>query len=434
MSSHDADVLIIGAGAAGLAALNKLHHAGVKAIAIEARGRIGGRIHTIHDALSPVPVELGAEFVHGRPEETWDIVRQAGLTIYETEGKSVRAGSDEPGTDDDAVWRLMVQMEDYASKESDLSFDAFLAKVSYPARAKALATAFVEGFNAAHADIIGIAGLAEDAQAAAAIDGDRSFRVLNGYDAVVNNLLGGLESKLLLNCVVEGIEWKRGQVRAHTRSTLTNNHRSFSARHVVVTVPLGVLQTGGIRFSPEPETHLYACRRLALGQVFRVVLRFKEAFWLRDERFADAGFIFSNEQCFPTWWTTLPVPAPVLTAWSAGSHADPLLGRSEEEVMAEALKSLAQITQFPNAMIQDLLRSASFHDWHADPFARGAYSYVPAGALAFRKTLASPAEQTLYFAGEATDLGGHSATVHGAIASGRRAAAQVLADAGKTES
>jgi monoamine oxidase len=143
----------------------------------------------------------------------------------------------------------------------------------------------------------------------------------------------------------------------------------------------------------------------------------------------DVGFIFSKEAVFPTWWTTLPTRSAVLTGWSAGAYAEGLQGKSRAEILNQALQSLARITGLPGEMIDSQLEAMYFHDWCADPYARGAYSYVPAGALNARKQLAVPVEGTLYFAGEATDQNGYSATVHGAIASGRRAAWQILSSA-----
>jgi monoamine oxidase len=76
--------------------------------------------------------------------------------------------------------------------------------------------------------------------------------------------------------------------------------------------------------------------------------------------------------------------------------------------------------------IEDLTESAAYHDWQTDPFARGAYSYVKAGGDSAQAGLAAPLEQTLFFAGEATDVSGYHGTVHGAIASGHRAAQEIL--------
>jgi len=102
------------------------------------------------------------------------------------------------------------------------------------------------------------------------------------------------------------------------------------------------------------------------------------------------------------------------------------LPRPRLEIIGKAVADLSRIMGLRQDRLSGLLENAYFHDWHADPYARGAYSYVPVGALGARERLAKPVEDTLYFAGEATELNGHSATVHGAIASGKRAARQIL--------
>jgi monoamine oxidase len=119
----------------------------------------------------------------------------------------------------------------------------------------------------------------------------------------------------------------------------------------------------------------------------------------------------------------------LLTGWSAGPHADELLDQSRSVVVSAALTALARMTGYARERLNGLLEAAYTHGWDEDPFALGAYSYVPAGALDARKRLAEPVAGTLYFAGEATNLDGHSGTVHGAIASGKRAARQCIAAA-----
>jgi monoamine oxidase len=158
----------------------------------------------------------------------------------------------------------------------------------------------------------------------------------------------------------------------------------------------------------------------------RVVLRFSHAWWEERGDFTDAGFWLSQENYFPTWWNTLPARTSLLTGWSAGPHADNLLGLTKSEIIQRALEDLSRLTGHSLHNLKASLQAAHFHNWHDDPFARGAYSYVPAGALHEREALAQPVENTLFFAGEATELNGHSATVHGAIATGYRAAQQVL--------
>jgi monoamine oxidase len=411
----DLDVIIIGAGVAGLAAQRELNRAGAKTVCIEARDRIGGRILTVHDPLSPVPIELGAEFIHGRPPEIWNIIESAVLTAYDCTERALHIKEGKIQDRSDAwlpVDEVMEDMRKAADKGPDQSFVEFLRSTSHSSEAKQLATSYVEGFNAARADLIGIASLAEDARAAEKIDGDRSFRILNGYDSIALQLLDG---EVRLNSVVESVEWGSAGVTVQTRSALTSQKQTLKSRRAIVTVPLGVLQAGSIRFDPEPTDILHAAHQLEFGHVVRVILRFRDRAWERKPELADAGFLLSQESVFPTWWTPLPMRAPIITGWSAGPKATP------EATIKRAVEQLERITGLDVAV-----EAAYFHDWLTDPFARGAYSYVPAGAMGARETMARPVAQTLYFAGEATETNGHSATVHGAIASGFRAARQIL--------
>ena len=437
LAKFDYDCIIVGAGAAGLSALVELDRAGYRVACLEARDRIGGRILTVRDSFCPIPVELGPEFVHGRPPEVWDIIRSASLPVYDCADAAVHVRNGKVQTHDDAwepVDRLMTEMQKAASEGRDQTFAEFLDHSSFPSEAKELSTSFVEGFNAARKDVIGIASLSQDRTASAAIDGDRSFRLVSGYDSVMQKLfqrVSGVNTRLCLNTVVTDIEWRAGSVTLNSCSFLTGQSTQTTAGKLILTVPLGVLgaepnTVGYIRWNPIPHEIIKAAAALAFGQVIRIVFRFQKSFWEDNADFADAGFFLSNEELFPAWWTPLAVRAPILTGWSAGPHADRLLGLSREAVVNHAIQSVAGILGINSDLVSSMLEQVYFHNWHADPFARGAYSYVPAGAMAARQALAVPVEDTLFFAGEATELNGHSATVHGAIASGRRAAQQVI--------
>jgi monoamine oxidase len=344
---------------------------------------------------------------------------------------AMRAGRllrrDEPG---DSIDQVMEAIKKAAvTPDADESFTEFLDSAEFPSKTKQWATAYVEGFNAAEASRISVASLAEDARAGDEIDRDRSFRVLNGYDAVAHCLIDSLpHPRVRLNRIVHRVQWGSNAVRVHHRSSTSDRDEILACRRLIVTIPLGVLQAnepapGAITFDPPPGKILEAAKSLAFGNVYRVTLRFDRPFWESHPALAQAGFVFSQEAVFPTWWTTRPVQSPVLTGWSAGPAARPLLGRSEVDIAWEALASLTRIT----GLRPSNLEAVYFHDWNRDPLARGAYSYVPAGALPLRRILAQPVDGTLFFAGEATDLSGNSGTVHGAITSGKRVAAQLLA-------
>jgi monoamine oxidase len=171
-----------------------------------------------------------------------------------------------------------------------------------------------------------------------------------------------------------------------------------------------------------------ALRGLASGAVVKLLLRFSEPFWraVRDGRYRDASFFHVPAGRIPTFWTAAPETAPLLVAWAGGPRA---LHLSE-------LESPADITRTALAGVQSLfgadidvashLEGYYYHDWQHDPWARGAYSYVLVNGAGARAALAEPVEDTLFFAGEATDTADEAGTVTGALESGVRAAREVL--------
>ncbi|MFL6416071.1 MAG: flavin monoamine oxidase family protein [Bryobacteraceae bacterium] len=441
MEKLDCDVLIVGAGIAGLTAFADLAGKGVRVLCLEARDRIGGRILTVNDPGSSLPIELGPEFIHGRPPETWSLVRDSHLAVYECEERSVhlRNGKVDSSTDAwEQIDEVTEEMKQVAKNGVDRSFFDFIQGVEQPQAVKDLAISYVEGFNAAHKEIISVASLAQDAEAAEKIDGDRNFRFANGYHQIAHALLQRSQNnnaRMRLNAVATRITWKPGHAQIEARSTLTDSGTEVKARRVIITLPLGVLRSpdssaANIKFDPIPTEIMTALESLECGNVTRLVFRFKEAWWEEQHELSDTGFWLSNEKYFPTWWTTLPMRTPLLTAWSAGPHTDELLGQPKSLIVSRALGDLSRITGAVRSRLEEQLEAVHYHDWHSDPFSRGAYSYVRAGALRKRSPLEAAVEQTLFFAGEATELNGHGGTVHGARATGARAARQVLESLG----
>jgi monoamine oxidase len=166
--------------------------------------------------------------------------------------------------------------------------------------------------------------------------------------------------------------------------------------------------------------------RVEVGHVVKIVFRFRERFW------DDFNFVHSDDEYVPTWWSAAPVRAPLLTAWSGGHAADRLLAEGSEAMIGRALDSLAKTFGLSRRRVASLLDATYVHDWQADPFSRGAYSYAGVGGSRAYSELAKPVGNTLFLAGEATSS--QTGTVAGAIASGRRAARQIreaLAKSGK---
>jgi monoamine oxidase len=422
------DVIIIGAGVAGLAAAGVLSRAGKSVLCLEARNRIGGRILTLHDPLSPAAIELGAEFVHGRPPVLWNLIRNHHLLAYEhgAEAWHLHNGRAEKEKQVGQVADRVLSKMAKSRRKRDETFAKYLRRSQHPSRAAAWSRLQVEGFNAAPPDRVGAAALTRDADAAEKIEADRMYRIADGYEAIPAALLDAIpdhSSVLRLNTVVRAVEWRRGHAVVRFRSTMDHRESATDCRSVIVTVPLGVLKSSeSIAFHPEPRATSRAIAALEMGHVDRLTFRFRDPFWEENEKFKKAAFLISNDSPFMTWWTSYPVIAPILTAWSAGSRADALGERSAVALADQALASLSRMLRrripTPEAVY--------FHDWQSDPFARGAYSYVPAGAT--RTALGKPVEGTLYFAGEAASRTGRGGTVDGAIESGVRAAEAILRD------
>jgi monoamine oxidase len=439
-------VLIIGAGAAGLAAAQSLCAAGVRVCVLEARDRIGGRLYTIRDPSFPAPVELGAEFIHGRPPEILEIARAAGLTIAEVTGRHRAVQDGKPAGNDDRfaqVDEIFRRIADPALP--DQTFAEFLSWIDAEEEAKMAARGYVEGFNAARADRISTRSVAYESQAQDAIDGDRAFRITEGYDRVAHWLwdeCGSRSATLHLNTIVTSIQWQRGRVEVEAQPPRGESQPPpvpavFTADRAVITVPLGVLAApeaalGAIRFVPEVPDLKHALTQLEMGQAVRVTMKFSAEAGRRYPILAEPGFIHSDDEGFPTWWTALPAPTSeensplVLTAWAGGPKAERLATMPDADLAERAIHSLARILAVPRGAVASQVLGWHLHNWSLDPFARGAYSYAGVGGLEARRRLAVPVENTLYFAGEATDTEGHAATVHGALASGRRAARQIL--------
>jgi len=177
-------------------------------------------------------------------------------------------------------------------------------------------------------------------------------------------------------------------------------------------VPLPVLRE--LPISPELPDVRRAASLLRMGQVVKLVLRFDAAFWDREGPPGPMLFLQSPGEPFPVCWTA-PGGAPLLTAWAGGPAAEQLAGTSERELVRLATQSIAAGLGLAPDRVRRRLREHWWHDWQADRFARGAYSYVGVGGTRAHEVLARPVEETLFFAGEATCGGGLNATMERAL-------------------
>lgn len=444
-SNEQTDVVVVGAGVAGLAAAKRLVEAGASVIVLEGRDRIGGRILTVHDSRLPVPVELGAEFVHGTADEVTEIARRERLVLCDTQGQRWRAdrGSLTPLNDDD-FWtqlnRVMRRLD--ARRTPDRSFTDFLATKPGGralARGRQVALEFVEGFHAADAARLSERSLA-DGGVPEDEDERRQGRVLDGYDRVPAALAANLGNRIRLSRTVHHIAWEPGHVEVHHRASATKGEShtttaaTVSARAAIITIPVAVFQqtSGAAAITFEPDVHdaRRAASQLAMGTVVRVALVLTEPFWesrtirrrTGSRSLAELSFLHSTDAEIPVWWTAAPVRVPLLIGWTGGPKASQLHSTVEGDIADRAVRAAARQFGISHGRLASLVEHCWHHDWIGDPFTLGAYSYALVGGSRAAGRLGRPIANTLFFAGEAADTEGRTGTVHGAIGTGYRAA------------
>jgi monoamine oxidase len=449
------EVLIIGGGAAGLAAAAALASSGAKVAVLEGRDRLGGRIATVRRPAD-VPWEAGAEFVHGEAPETMAIARAAGLKVVDGEGARFwwRDGRLEQAPDfERASEEAMKAAADVARRAStDVSFADALAAAQVSEPGRSLALDYVGGFQAAEVERI-----SARAMAMGDVGHNRTRRLTGGYDGIVRALSERLAaqstSAVHLQCVVRAVRWSRGVVEVRASSPSDGSpSRRFRSDRAIVTLPIGILaatfaaatRTTGDEEPPRSDDHAVgallrfdppleqfagkrdAVRRLASGRAVRLVLGFREPFWQKTAGAGAAAFFLVPGAAFPTFWSEAAVDAKSLVAWAGGRGAMALEPADAPALAHRALDVLSGAFALDREALGGLLVDANMHAWSADPFSLGAYSYPVVGGAEAGRALAAPLDDTLFFAGEATCDPPSNGTVEGALASGLRAARQVL--------
>jgi monoamine oxidase len=437
------DVVVIGAGAAGLAASAELARAGVNVLLLEARDRVGGRIWTRREPGLTVPVELGAEFIHGHAAITRAVLGKAAAAVVDAAGShlTVHEGALLPRADFFPKLRRALASSSVLAQQ-DMSFDDFLERhlaTTLSADERQRARGMAEGFDAADTARASARAIAAEWLGDVLGEGPQS-RPRDGYAALLEALLASFElaaepgsrRRLQLESPVRAVRWSDGSVEvAGERGGAPFEIR---ARCAIITLPIGVLQAppgarAAVHFSPPLEAKRSALAGLASGPVIKVLLRFATAFWehLHGGRYAGVSFLHSPHTEIPTFWTPAPERAPLLVAWAGGPRVPRLArGRSPGDLARLAVENL-QTLFGAGVNVADQLEGWYYHDWQEDPFARGAYSYVAVGGSEARSALGRPIGHSLYFAGEATDNAGEAGTVAGALESGLRAAREALA-------
>lgn len=421
------DVIVIGGGVAGLAAAGALGRAGCRVLLLEARDRLGGRIFTARPKGWGSAVELGAEFVHSGNRELWQRLKRYRIATRLVPPRHWlwRQGRIEPVDLEREIAGVTSEIQ--PRKMQGWSFARFLRWRAFGAEERALAAGFVEGFQAAPQQRMSAVALAGET-----LDDSDQFLVPGGYDRLIAGLareLGQHQVAVRTRAVVTRVTWRKG--RAQVRA----GGRDHEARAVVVTLPLGVWQAAGprrgaVRFEPELRVKRRIAAGMGVGQVVRITLRCDARRWrslLPRELAASArggvGFVHSQLPGVPVWWAL--TQAPVITGWAGGPAAQALARCPDRALFEKALTSLSKILGVSRIGLHAAVLDWQTHHWGRDPFSRGAYSFTAAGQDDAAAKLREPVRGTLFFAGEATADGEEVGTVHGALGSGLRAAAEV---------
>lgn len=426
MTGRAADVLVVGAGAAGLEAARVLRERGASVLVLEARDRIGGRVWTLEEPRLPIPIELGAEFLHGEATLTQELLRQAGLSSMDIRGERRAASGGRVRRVElgGALDRVLRKIDTEGEDESVASFLARRPGGRALARERAFTRRYVEGFHAADPERISAQSVAPPPDESAAALAWRIGRVTEGYGALMEWLASDLGSSLRLGHEVRSVAWRRGRARVEARLASGRAAR-FTARAVLVTVPIGVLSARALTFDPELPRLRRALDGLVMGSVVRLVVWFRRLPWdAEDESLRQLSFLHLPTGTFQAMWTAYPERGPLAVVWGGGPGARELNRGSPADVPRTMRTQLAHAFGTTPARLRSDIRRVWWHNWDSDRFARGAYSYVAAGARGIAvRALNRPEADTLFFAGEATEV--ESGTVEAALVSGRRVARRI---------
>jgi len=430
LETERVDVLVLGAGVAGLAVANALVDTDLDVLVLEARDRLGGRTFTDRQ-FAGFPVELGAEFVHGEHVATWEWIERLGLQTVHwnkrddswvrlADGRRLlmtEARAASPAFDSTRSWELPTEparpFESFGTYLQRLGFDG--EQLDYVRRSFANAAGEAQRHLDAASILDSLAGVEQT--------GAEDFRILEGYAALIEAL--GIGAEILIDCPVASIEYSseyssdNGSDNGGLGVVVnTVDGRRFESQLLVCTLPIGVLAAGDVEFMPGlPPSKEAALRGLGMGPVIKLIYRFGEVLTPPEIK-----AVYASGRA-PMWWTPSfghEADAHVWTAFVSGDGAIDLLRRGPEGALDSALESFRRELGRPGLQPLDAL----LVDWVSDPYARGGYSHVRPGHRGARERLAQ-ATPPLLWAGEATAPERDAATVHGALASGVRAAAEV---------
>lgn len=418
-------IIVIGGGAAGLTAAYELSKNNKRVILAEAADRLGGRIHTLSSGAFSVPVELGAEFVHGKLKHTLNLLKRAGIQYHAVKGNMYHLQHGEIRKQNHYSEHWNQLMREMKKVKIDTPFSDFLQEYFHDDKYIELRESvkrYAGGFD-----------LADVSQASTMFlynewsnEDNIQYRIEGGYQKIIDYLESECRKYgciIYKDCCVKKINWQKDEV-----SIITICSRYFTAKKIVITVPLSVLQANKndleyIQFNPGIDTYLGAANNIGFGSVIKIILEFDESFWKKVHK--NIGFIFT-EANVSTWWTQLPEGNHILTGWIGGTRTVSFNDKSEEQILEESLQSLSSAFAIEPHVLRNKIRVFKIISWKEVPNISGGYSYNTPQSIVAKNILNQPVEKTIYFAGEGLHEGTSPGTVEAAIISGKEVALKIL--------
>lgn len=432
---YDGTVAVIGAGAAGLYAANILKSKGINVVILEANNQLGGRIRSLRNqqnipaqSIADFPVELGAEIIYGSDSTFAKLLNILNLSMVDLATgtdqfileKTVMPASEWQGDSDfQAVQNFVSSLKTYAGPAVTVKE----AAAGMSERALILLNSQVGHFYGSSIDRIGVLGLSQALQAR--LHDEKNLLVTaNPWQDILISRFDEVQSLVQLNTVVKSINYTSDPI-----VITDSNGNEIQANKVIVTVPVSILKSGTIAFSPGlPESITSPLSRIGMDPCVRVVLDFKKNFWGEGTSFIWGGTSFpvcinagiSRSELFRTM---------SITAY--GAKAAELSAKGSDmvlDILSELDKIYAgQGTLYIRRDINTNQIISFIQDWTKEEFIKGGFSYpFPSATQEDRISLTKPVADKLFFAGEATDINGDAGNVNGALFSAERVAEDVI--------
>lgn len=417
-SVADVDVIVIGAGIAGLAAARALADLDYEVLVLEATDRIGGRLRTDHSLGAPF--EIGAGWIHG-PEDNpiSDLASAVQATTFVTDDDSFQVfdAAGAPIEHATIVEKYNELTDIYQRIDEAFDGDQSLERAIKKIAPASLKDPILRWMHSAYTEFD--TGGPIEALSAYYFDEDEAFDgedvvIAEGYDSILTPLAEGLDIRF--NAVVTEVEYEKGD-----GALVTAGGKAYESSFVICTLPLGVLQAGDVTFTPAlPSATRKNIKRQAMGNVSKIAFKFDEAFWPTETQYF--GLMSAQKGRWNYWLNYRTFSQEnILLGLSVGNYAGEIEAKGEEAMKADALKALGEMfgREIPEP------RQTLMTRWSKNPYARGAYTYSPVGIQPKNFTdLTKPIEDVILLAGEHTTFEYH-ATTHGAYLSGLAAAAKI---------